>query len=107
MHVEPVLGPIAELLGKPKRSEIDAELMGLPDAEPRIESIPPFEDDISFAAPTGSPYANQEAVDLRAAATKRSFRSARNSRRITASWKRFASRTSRQTSRCAPVTFSG
>jgi LysR family malonate utilization transcriptional regulator len=65
LQVELVLGPNAELLDKLKRGEIDAALMALPDAEPEVESIPLFEDDILFAAPAGSPYANQEAVDLR------------------------------------------
>jgi LysR family malonate utilization transcriptional regulator len=65
LHVELVLGPNVELLDKLKRGEIDAALMAVPDAEPEVESIPLFEDDIFFAAPAGSAYANQEAVDLR------------------------------------------
>jgi LysR family transcriptional regulator, malonate utilization transcriptional regulator len=48
-----------------KLGVIDAALMAVPDAEPEVESIPLFEDDIFFAAPAGSPYANQQAVDLR------------------------------------------
>jgi LysR family malonate utilization transcriptional regulator len=65
LQVELVLGPNAELLEKLKLGVIDAALMALPDAEPEVESIPLFEDDIFFAAPAGSPYANQQAVDLR------------------------------------------
>ena len=65
LQVELVLGPNAELIEKLKQGAIDAALMALPDAEPEIESIPLFEDDIFFAAPANSPYANLEEVDLR------------------------------------------
>jgi LysR family malonate utilization transcriptional regulator len=65
LQVELVLGPNAELIEKLKQGAIDAALMALPDVEPEIESIPLFEDDIFFAAPANSPYANLEAVDLR------------------------------------------
>ena len=65
LQVELVLGPNAELIEKLKQGAIDAALMALPDAEPEIESIPLFEDDIFFAAPANSPYANLDAVDLR------------------------------------------
>jgi len=65
LQVELVLGSNELLIDKLKRSEIDAALMALPDAEPEVESIPLFEDDIFFAAPANSPYVNQEAVDLR------------------------------------------
>ncbi|MBT2789254.1 LysR family transcriptional regulator [Paraburkholderia strydomiana] len=65
LQVELVLGPNAELIEKLKQGAIDAALMALPDAEPEVESIPLFEDDIFFAAPADSPYANLDAVDLR------------------------------------------
>ena len=65
LHVELVLGSNTELLERLKQGTIDAALMSVPKAEPEIESIPLFEDEIFFAAPAGSPYANQEAVDLR------------------------------------------
>src|SRR6478736_2727416 len=65
LQVELVLGSNAELLDKLKQGAIDAALMALPEAEPEIESIPLFEDDIFFAAPAGSPYAKQEAIDLK------------------------------------------
>ncbi|CAB3756516.1 LysR family transcriptional regulator [Paraburkholderia solisilvae] len=65
LQVELVLGSNTELLERLKQGTIDAALMSLPKAEPEIESIPLFEDDIFFAAPAGSPYANQEAIDLR------------------------------------------
>jgi LysR family transcriptional regulator, malonate utilization transcriptional regulator len=65
LQVELVLGSNVELLDKLKQGAVDAALMALPDAEPEVESIPLFEDDIFFAAPADSPYANREAVDLR------------------------------------------
>ncbi|MBW0447666.1 LysR family transcriptional regulator [Paraburkholderia phenoliruptrix] len=65
LQVELVLGPNAELIEKLKQGAIDAALMALPDAEPELASVPLFEDDIFFAAPAHSPYANLEAVDLR------------------------------------------
>lgn len=65
LQVELVLGPNAELIEKLKQGAIDAALMALPDAEPEVESIPLFEDDIFFAAPADSPYGNLDAVDLR------------------------------------------
>jgi LysR family malonate utilization transcriptional regulator len=65
LQVELALGSNAELLQKLKQGAVDAALMALPEAEPEVESIPLFEDDIFFAAPAGSPYAKQDAVDLR------------------------------------------
>jgi LysR family malonate utilization transcriptional regulator len=65
LQTELVLGSNADLLHKLKQSAIDAALMAVPAADPDIESIPLFEDDIYFAAPTGSPYAQQPAIDLR------------------------------------------
>src|ERR1700761_973702 len=65
LQVELVLGSNAELLDKLKQGTVDAALIALPDGEPEVDSIPLFEDDIFFAAPAGSRYANQEAVDLR------------------------------------------
>lgn len=65
LETELVLGSNADLLYKLKQNAIDAALMAVPEAEPDIESIVLFEDEIFFAAPAGSPYANLEAVDLR------------------------------------------
>ncbi|HEY4351844.1 MAG TPA: LysR substrate-binding domain-containing protein, partial [Paraburkholderia sp.] len=65
LQVELVLGSNVELLDKLKQGAVDAALMALPEGEPEVESIPLFEDDIFFAAPADSRYANQEAVDLR------------------------------------------
>lgn len=71
LQTELVLGSNAELLRKLKQGEIDAALVAVPDAEPEVESIALFEDDIHFAAPVGSRYAAMEAVDLRACADER------------------------------------
>jgi len=65
LETELVLGSNADLLHKLKQNAIDAALMAVPDADPDIESIPLFEDDIFFAAPANSPYANLPEVDLR------------------------------------------
>jgi LysR family malonate utilization transcriptional regulator len=65
LQVELVLGSNTDLLKKLKQGAIDATLMSVPEVEPEVESISLFEDDIFFAAPAGSPYANQESVDLR------------------------------------------
>jgi LysR family transcriptional regulator, malonate utilization transcriptional regulator len=71
LQTELVLGSNADLLLKLKQGEIDAALVAVPDAEPEVESIALFEDDIFFAAPVGSKYAAMEAVDLRACADER------------------------------------
>jgi len=71
LQTELVLGSNADLLRKLKNGEIDAALLAVPDAEPDIESMPLFEDDIFFAAPVGSKYAGMDAVDLRACAQER------------------------------------
>ena len=71
LQAELVLGSNADLLIKLKQGEIDAALMAVPDAEPEVESIALFEDDIYFAAPVGSKYAALPAVDLRACADER------------------------------------
>lgn len=71
IETELVLGSNAELLHKLKQNAIDAALMGMPDPDPEIESIPLFEDDVFFAAPAGSPYAKMKEVDLRACASEK------------------------------------
>jgi len=65
LQTELVLGSNADLLHKLKHNLIDAALMAVPASDPDIESIPLFDDDIFFAAPAGSPYANEAAIDLR------------------------------------------
>lgn len=71
IETELVLGSNAELLHKLKQNAIDAALMGMPDPDPEIESIPLFEDDVFFAAPAGSPYAKMKEVDLRDCAAEK------------------------------------
>lgn len=65
LQTELILGSNADLLQKLKQNAIDAVLMAVPDAEPDIESIPLFEDEIYFATPASSPYARLAEVDLR------------------------------------------
>lgn len=64
IQTELILGSNADLLRKLQEGEIDASLMGLPEHAPDIESQLLFEDDIYFAAPKGSHYADQSEVDL-------------------------------------------
>jgi len=71
VHVELILGSNADLVMKLKKGEIDAALAAVPESDPDIESIALFEDDIFFAAPVGSAYADMAAVDLRACADER------------------------------------
>jgi len=59
-----VLGSNAELLRKLQEGSIDAALVGLVQAAPDVEYQVLFEDDIYFAAPAGSRYANMTEVDL-------------------------------------------
>ena len=65
LQTELVLGSNADLLHKLKQNAIDAALIALPDPDPDVESIPLFEDEIYFAAPKGSPYADVKDIDLR------------------------------------------
>lgn len=65
LQAELVLGSNTDLLYKLKQGAIDAALTGMPEPDPEIESIPLFEDDIFFAAPADSRYAQMDAVDLR------------------------------------------
>ncbi len=71
LQTELVLGSNADLLHKLKQNVIDAALMAVPDGDPDIVSIPLFDDDIYFAAPAGSPYAKESAIDLRACAAEK------------------------------------
>lgn len=65
LETELVLGSNEELLHKLKQNAIDAALIAVPDPDPEVESIALFEDDIFFAAPAGSPYADAAEIDLR------------------------------------------
>lgn len=71
LQTELVLGSNADLLFRLRRGEIDAALMAVPEGEADLESIALFEDDIFFAAPAGSRYAELPAVDLSACAEER------------------------------------
>ncbi len=71
LQAELILGSNADLVAKLKKGEIDAVLAAIPEADPDIESIVLFEDDIFFAAPVASPYADMDAVDLRSCADER------------------------------------
>jgi len=71
IQTELVLGSNVDLLRKLHEGVIDASLMGLPEDAPDIESQLLFEDDIFFAAPEGSRYAGQSAVDLSACVDER------------------------------------
>lgn len=71
METELVLGSNADLLRKLHEGVIDAALMGLPEGATDIESQLLFEDEIFFAAPQGSRYADQPEVDLGACADER------------------------------------
>ena len=71
IETELVLGSNADLLRKLHEGSIDAALMGQPEGETDIESQLLFEDEIFFAAPEGSRYADQPDVDLSACADER------------------------------------
>ena len=71
LETELVLGSNAELLNKLKQNMVDAALMAMPDPDPEVESIALFEDEIFFAAPAGSPYAEHEEIDLRETADEK------------------------------------
>ena len=71
LQTELILGSNADLLQKLRQGLVDATLMAVPEGESDIESIALFDDDIYFAAPVGSRYANLEVVDLSACADER------------------------------------
>ena len=71
LETELLLGSNADLLVKLKQGVVDAALIALPLAEPDVESVALFEDDIFFAAPVGSKYADRPAIDLRDCAGER------------------------------------
>ncbi len=71
VQAELVLGSNAELLARLREGAIDAALMAVPEAQADILSIPLLEDEMCFAAPLGSRYAELPAVDLRACAQEK------------------------------------
>ncbi|MEJ8821636.1 LysR family transcriptional regulator [Variovorax humicola] len=64
LHLELVLGSNADLLQRLRDGTVDAALIGKPEGAADVESELLFEDDIFFAAPTGSRYADLPEVDL-------------------------------------------
>lgn len=71
LQPELVLGSNAVLLQKLIQGAVDAALMAIPQRMNDIESFPLFDDDIYFAAPVGSRYANLDSVDLSACVDER------------------------------------
>ncbi len=71
LQLELVLGSKADLLQKLRDGVVDGVLIGRPEGAADVESEPLFEDDIFFAAPTGSRYADMKEVDLSACAGER------------------------------------
>lgn len=71
LQTELVLGSNADLLDKLKQTAVDAALMAVPQGDNDVESIPLFEDEIYFAAPAGSPYAQHADIDLRECADEK------------------------------------
>jgi len=71
LQTELVLGSNAELLRQLRQGEIDAALVAVTAAEPDVEAITLFDDDIFFAAPVGSKYAAMQQIDLRECADER------------------------------------
>ena len=71
LQTELILGSNADLLQKLRQGIVDATLMAVPEGEADLESIPLFDDEIYFAAPVGSRYANLDSVDLSACADER------------------------------------
>ena len=68
LQLELVLGSNADLLQRLRDGTVDAALIGRPEGAADVESELLFEDDIFFAAPTGSRYAELGEVDLGACA---------------------------------------
>lgn len=70
LQLELVLGSNADLLQRLRDGTVDAALIGRPEGAADVESELLFEDDIFFAAPTGSRYADLQEVDLGACANE-------------------------------------
>ncbi|MGU7770758.1 LysR family transcriptional regulator [Burkholderia sp. MR1-5-21] len=66
LQAELVLGSNADLLDKLRQGAIDAALMAVPGQDAEVESIELFDDDMFFAAPVDSPYAQLDRIDLAA-----------------------------------------
>ncbi len=68
LDIDLTLGSNRDLMSKLDDGLLDAIViaLGAPPKSPDLLVIPMFEDDILFAAPLGSPYAKETAIDLRA-----------------------------------------
>jgi LysR family malonate utilization transcriptional regulator len=66
LEVELTLGPDSELLEQLSQGAIDAALLAASELGPEYQTIPLFDDEIFFAAPAGSRYANHKTIDLQA-----------------------------------------
>lgn len=66
LHTELALGSNVDLAQQLRDGAIDAALMGLPEAMADVEAEPLFQDEIFFAAPAQSPYAQMADIDLSA-----------------------------------------
>lgn len=71
IQTELVLGSNQELLRKLREGAVDATVMGIPEGAGDVETQLLFEDDIFFAAPAGSPYAQRAEIDLSTCADER------------------------------------
>jgi LysR family transcriptional regulator, malonate utilization transcriptional regulator len=66
LEVELTLGPNSDLLERLSQGAIDVALLAVSGLGPEYQTIPLFEDEIFFAAPTGSRYAKHKTIDLQA-----------------------------------------
>ena len=64
VEAELILGSNADLVQKLRNGFIDAAVFGLPEGAEDLKSEALFEDNLYFAAPSDSPYAQQSSVDL-------------------------------------------
>lgn len=67
LHIDLTLGSNKDLLQSLADGRLDAIVIGLqaPNDDPRLISVPLFEDEVRLAAPLDSPYAGAAQVDLR------------------------------------------
>ena len=72
VHCELILGRSRqELVPKLKAGSLDAVYSEVPAMDPELVCLPMFDDDVFFAAPLGSAYARQEAIELSQCAGER------------------------------------
>ncbi len=71
VQAELILGSNSDLLQRLRDGTLDAAVMGLPDAAPDVETHALFDDNVYFAAPAQSPYADRASIDLQDCAEER------------------------------------